>query len=60
MLPRVFNLAGATIIHLSVGESDGHLSRCVAVRSLVNIDHYSPPLRGIIVNNIHLLITDNK
>ena len=31
-----------TIIHLSVGESDGYLPRR---GGLVNIHHYSPPLR---------------
>ena len=36
-----------TIIHLSVGEKGGYLPRC---GGSVNIHHYSPPLRWIIVN----------
>ena len=37
-----------TIFHLSVGESGGYLP---SRRGEVNIHHYSPPLRWIIVNN---------
>ena len=43
-----------TIIHLSVSESGGYLPRC---GGSVNIHHYSPPLRWIIVNYLPAMVS---